>query len=127
VQGDIHALPFADGELAGAWNLGVLEHFPAEEGRAILRELGRVLRPGACAVLFWPPSFGLSRLVLAPVEWVRSRPGRRFRFFPDEVNRMRSFAHARATLQGAGLEVAAVDFSWRDLFIHLVAVGRRRA
>lgn len=126
--GDIRALPFRDGSLAGIWNLGVMEHFPAEQGRAILQEFRRALRPGACALLFWPPELGSSRLVLAPVEWLRSRwSGRPFHFFPDEVNRLRSLRHARETLRAAGLEPAAVALSPRDAFIHITAVGRRPA
>ncbi|MEA2694138.1 MAG: hypothetical protein QOJ16_3525 [Acidobacteriota bacterium] len=128
VRGDIHALPFRDGSLAGIWNLGVMEHFPPAEGQAILRETARALGPGACAVLFWPPELGLSRLVLAPVEWLRScLSGRPFRFFPDEVNRLTSRRHARETLAAAGLEPVAADFTPRDAFIHIVAVGRKPA
>jgi SAM-dependent methyltransferase len=127
VRADIRALPFRDGALAGVWNLGVMEHFAPEDGRAILHEFRRVLAPGACAVLFWPPEFGLSRLVLAPIETLRSRPGRPFRFFPDEVNRLRSRRHARDTLRAGGFEPVAVDFTARDGFIHLVAVGRKPA
>jgi SAM-dependent methyltransferase len=126
LRADIHALPFRDDSLAGIWNLGVMEHFPPEEGQAILRELLRVLRPGACVLLFWPPEFGSSRLALAPIEWVRSRTkGEPFHFFPDEVNRLRSFRHARETLIEAGFEPEAVDFTPRDAFIHVVAVGRK--
>lgn len=128
VRGDIRFLPFRDGAVAGIWNLGVMEHFPAAQGRAILDEFRRVLAPGARALLFWPPEFGLSRLVLAPVEWVRSRArGRPFHFFPDEVNRLRSRRHGRETLRGAALEPEAVDFTPRDAFIHLVAIGRKPA
>lgn len=126
IRGDIRRLPFAEGSLAGIWSLGVLEHFDAEAGRRVLEEFRRVLRPGAVALLFWPPEYGASRWVLAPIEWVRSRwSGRTFRFFPDEVNRLRSKAQARATLASAGLEAAAVDFTARDAFIHLVVVARK--
>jgi SAM-dependent methyltransferase len=125
-SGDLRALPFRDGSLSGLWNLGVMEHFPQEEGVAILREIRRVLRPGAVAVLFWPPQFGSSRWVLAPVEWLRSRlRGRPFQFFPDEVNRLRSRRHAREMLAAAGLDPLALDFSLRDCLIHLVVVARR--
>ena len=127
LRGDIRALPFRAGSVAGIWSLGVMEHFHPGEGRAILEEFRRALRPGCYAVLFWPPAFGLSRLVLAPLEWLRSRPGRRFRFFPDEVNRLRSRRHARHTLREAGLEPVAADLTPRDAFIHLVAVGRKPA
>jgi SAM-dependent methyltransferase len=128
VRGDIHALPFRDGALAGIWNLGVMEHFPPAEGKQILEEARRALRPGACALLFWPPEHGASRWVLAPIEWLRSRlSSETFHFFPDEVNRLRSRRHARETLEQAGFEAAAVDFTPRDSFIHIVAVGRKPA
>lgn len=126
VQGDLERLPFGAATVDGAWNLGVLEHFEEEKGIRILAELRRVLKPGGVAVLFWPPEFGSSRLVLAPIEAFRSRTsGRPFLFFPDEVNRLRSKAHARQVLAAAGLEPVAVDFSPRAAFIHVVVVARR--
>lgn len=128
VGGDIRALPFRDGSLSGLWNLGVMEHFPKEDGVAILREFRRVLAPGRTAVLFWPPEFGSSRWVLAPIEWAKTRRrGRPFHFFPDEVNRLRSRRHAREMLEAAGLEPVALDFTLRDCLIHLIVVARRPA
>ncbi|HKI06220.1 MAG TPA: class I SAM-dependent methyltransferase [Thermoanaerobaculia bacterium] len=128
VGGDIRRLPFADGSVAGVWNLGVMEHFPQEEGIAILREFRRVLRPQGVAVLFWPPEFGSSRWLLAPVEWMRTRlQGRPFHFFPDEVNRLRSRRHAREMLKAAGFEPVAIDFTLWDCLIHLVVVARKPA
>ncbi|HSB36127.1 MAG TPA: hypothetical protein VLH41_04585, partial [Thermoanaerobaculia bacterium] len=107
---------------------GVMEHFEASAGRLVLEEFRRVLKPGATAILFWPPEFGASRLVLAPVEalvsFLRKTP---FRFFPDEVNRLRSRGQARQLLLEAGFEAAAVDVTPRDLFIHLVVVARKPA
>lgn len=125
LQGDLFRLPFRDGTVAGLWNLGVMEHFPKEEGRALLFEFARVLRPGGVALLFWPPEFGSSRLVLAPIEALRSRAGAPFRFFPDEVNRLRSRAHGIAMLEGTGLEPVVLSFGLRTLFIHLVVVARK--
>lgn len=125
LQGDLFRLPFRDASVAGLWNLGVMEHFPPEEGRVLLREFARVLRPGGFALLFWPPEFGASRFLLAPIEALRSRHGAPFHFFPDEVNRLRSRAHAVAMLEGTGLEPAALSFGPRDLFIHLVVVARK--
>jgi SAM-dependent methyltransferase len=126
LQGDIFRLPFRDGSVAGIWNLGVMEHFDAEATREILLEFRRVLAPGGHGILFWPPEFGSSRWVLGPIERWRSRKGRpRFRFFPDEVNRLRSKRQARQALAEAGLEAPAIDFTPRDAFIHMVAVARR--
>jgi SAM-dependent methyltransferase len=125
LQGDLFRLPFQGGTVAGLWNLGVMEHFSREEGRVLLREFARVLKPGGVALLFWPPEFGSSRLLLAPIEALRSRPGAPFRFFPDEVNRLRSRSHAAAMLEGTGLDPLALSFGPRDLFIHLVVVARK--
>jgi SAM-dependent methyltransferase len=126
VCADARALPFCDGSLAGVWNLGVLEHFPPPENHRMLEEFRRVLEPGAKAIVFWPPAFGSSRLVLGPIEWVRNL-GRKqaFRFFPDEINRLARRRDAREALLAAGLEPVTVDFSPRDAFIHVVVVGRR--
>jgi SAM-dependent methyltransferase len=126
VQCDIAHLPFRDGALAGVWNLGVMEHFLPAHGQEILREITRALRPGGTALFFWPPAVGSSRLVLGPIEWLRSLlTGERFEFFPAEVNRLRSFRQARAMLRGGALEPAAVHFSLQDLFIHFIVVGRK--
>lgn len=126
VCADARALPFRPGSLAGIWNLGVVEHFEPDVVDTMLREFRRAMRPGANAVLFWPPRFGSSRLVLGPLEWLRSR-GRDtpFRFFPDEVNRVASKRDAAEAMRRAGLEPVTVDFTPRDAFIHVVAVGRR--
>lgn len=128
LQGDITRLPLRDASLGGLWNLGVMEHFDEATGVRILSEFRRVLRPGAHAVLFWPPEFGSSRLVLGPIEAARSRlRGAPFRFFPDEINRLASLSHARRLLAASGLEPVRIDFSARDLFIHVVVVARRPA
>ncbi len=127
VCADIRHLPLRDGSIDGIWNLGVMEHFEASDGLKILIEFERILRADGTAVLFWPPTFGLSRWILAPFEWLRSRLSRReFRFFPDEVNRLRSRQQAWQSLRAADLEPLEVKFSARAAFCHLVVVARRR-
>jgi SAM-dependent methyltransferase len=126
VVADLRRLPFRDGSVAGSWNLGVMEHFEQADGIAILRELRRVLSHEGTAILFWPPEFGSSRWLLGPIEAWRSRGSRpRFRFFPDEVNRLRSRHHARDILMAAGFAPLAAAFNLWDCLIHLVVVGRR--
>jgi SAM-dependent methyltransferase len=126
VQADIRRLPFRDGSISGIWNLGVMEHFEEDQGRAILAEFHRVLKPGHAVLLFWPPDFSSTRWILAPIErlvsWWRARP---FRVFPDEVNRLRSRRHALETVAAAGFEPIAADFTLRDWFIHIILVGRK--
>ena len=127
VCADVRRLPFRDGALAGIWNLGVMEHFDPHQGRQILDGFRRALRPkDGILLLFWPPTYGLSRWVLAPFEWLLGRyQGREFRFFPDEVNRLPSRAAARQCLAAAQLAPVRIDFTPRDGFNHLIVVARK--
>ena len=128
VLADGARLPFRDASVAGIWNLGVMEHFLPATARAILGEFRRVLQPRCRAVMFWPPEFGSSRLVLAPIEWATSLLRRRtFRFFPDEVNRLATRRGARELLADAGLAPVAEHFTSVDAFIHVVVVAERPA
>ena len=82
-----------------------------------------------CLVLFTALGSGLqsqAAWALAPFEWVRRRLSRReFRFFPDEVNRLRSKRQVRQLLETACLGCLGVEFSPRAAFCHLVVVARR--
>jgi SAM-dependent methyltransferase len=60
--GDVHALPFADGSMAGYLSFGVLEHFEHGMGPA-LKEAWRILRPGGALVLTIPYPNVINRLV----------------------------------------------------------------
>ena len=77
VGGDIRALPFRDGSLSGLWNLGVMEHFPKEDGIAILREFRRVTRPGGTLVIceFSSPTWTPFRTVYTEY-LMKALPGR---------------------------------------------------
>ena len=126
VQADIFQLPMRSGSIDGIWNLGVMEHFDGRDSHRILLEFHRVLRPGGRIVLFWPPTFGLSRWVLAPFEktigaWRRQR----FQFFPDEVNRLGSKRAGRQAVAAAGFTPITVDFSLLACLCHLVVVASK--
>lgn len=123
VQASILALPFADDTFDGIYNLGVMEHFPEQEIRMILGEFARTTKPGARIVLFWPPEFGLSVLVLKFVHFVLNRVlGRNVRLHPDEITRIRSKRHARATCEIAGLKMVDYYFGPKDMFTHSIIV-----
>ncbi|MGH9613960.1 MAG: glycosyltransferase [Bryobacteraceae bacterium] len=125
VCADICRLPLQSASIDGIWNLGVMEHFSAPEFMQALQEFRRVLKPGGIVVLFWPAEANASRWVLAPVEWLRSViAGTQFRFFHDEVNRLKSRRQAADILTSAGFDPLEVDFSIRTFFIHMVVIGR---
>lgn len=62
--GDVRALPYADGSIAGYLSMGVVEHFDEKEREVILREAARCLRPGGIAVIT-VPHFSLARTMRA--------------------------------------------------------------
>lgn len=54
IGADVRALPLRDGVMTGCFSSGVLEHFPADEQRAILAEMARVTRPGGSVAVVTP-------------------------------------------------------------------------
>jgi len=126
VCADICRLPLQPASIDGIWNLGVMEHFSTPELMQALREFRGVLKPGGIVVLFWPAEANASRWVLAPVEWLRSAiAGKQFRFFPDEISRLKSRGEGADILKSAGFDPLEVDFSIRTFFIHMVVIGRK--
>ena len=128
VQGDIRALPFSDGSVAGIWNLGVMEHFSDVELQRVLGEFNRVLEAKGRILLFWPPWYALHEIVLNSLAWLaRVFLGRNIEFFPDEVNLYSSRRWVARILDGAGFDLVKTSFGWRDLFSYVVVVACKRS
>jgi SAM-dependent methyltransferase len=113
VLSDIRNLPFRDQSLDGLWNLGVMEHFSADDQLLILREFQRVLKPGARMLLWWPPPYGLDHMIL---RW--------FGLFPDEPGRLNR-QDVNVVVQATGFDVLSVDFPISDGFTELVLIAER--
>jgi dolichol-phosphate mannosyltransferase len=128
LQGDIRKLPLPDAAVDGVYNLGVMEHFTESEIVEILREFRRVLRPGGKIVLFWPPFFGPTVLLLAAVHFVLNRVLRRgIKLHPDEISRAGLPWSMRRLLAKGGFSLERYSFGPRDLFTHVVVVAGRAA
>ncbi len=115
VLADLRELPFRDQSLDGLWNLGVMEHFSADEQLQILREFHRVLKPGGRMLLWWPPPYGLDHLVF---RWFGG-------LFPAEPGRLNR-AEVSGIAQAAGFDVLEVDFPITDALTELVLIAERR-
>lgn len=126
LRGDLFGIPVADGAFAGVYNMGVMEHFADGEIDLLLAEFRRVLRPGGCAVLFWPPEFGLTVRVLKAVHFVLNDVlGRNVHLHPAEPSRLRSRRQIDERLRRHGFSLAGFHFGPSDLFTHAVVVARR--
>lgn len=127
VLGSLFEIPRADASLDGIYNLGVMEHFSASEIHKALLEFKRVLRPDGKIVLFWPPEFGFSGLVFKAAYFILNDVLKKnVKFSPDEISQLRSRDHAKSLLEPAGFELLEYYFGWRDLFVQVVLVARKK-
>jgi SAM-dependent methyltransferase len=124
---DIFRLPFRDNALDGIWNVGVMEHFLHPDIDRIMRELHRVLQPGATLILLWPATDSLPQKGLRLVERVANtwRRGTPLRFHPDEISQLRSSDEGRDVLRRNGFETVTVDWGFRSLMAFKTVVGRK--
>ena len=124
MHGSIFDIPLDEGRMDGVYNLGVMEHFTEAEIELALREFRRVLKSGGKVMFFWPPSFGLSVLVLDSVHFLLNRIlGMRVKLHPDEVTRVRSKEHVRGLLERGGFRLIQYYFGPKDLFTHAIVVA----
>jgi ubiquinone/menaquinone biosynthesis C-methylase UbiE len=127
VRASVFELPFPDGSFDGAYNLGVIEHFTADEIQQMLGEMRRVVKPDGKIVIFWPHHFGSSVNVLRVVHFLAHRVLRKnLQLHPPEISLVRSRNHAERVLAAAGLRHVDYSFSIRDGFVQAVVVARRQ-
>jgi SAM-dependent methyltransferase len=87
IVGDAHAMPMDDDRFDAALAISVLEH--VEDPYQVVREMYRVLKPGAPVLAWIPFTFGVHG-------------------FPEDVSRFTTFG-MRRLFERAGFEVVRVD------------------
>src|SRR3989344_7813448 len=120
---DIPAIPST---FSGAYNMGVMEHFTEDEDIKILEELRRVLRQNGKIVLFWPPKFGISVIVLNSTHFIlNSVLGRNIRLHPKEISLIHSKKQVDQILKKAGFKLTKFYFGPLDFFTHCIIVAKK--
>lgn len=110
----------------GAYNLGVMEHFPEPEIVRIIQNMMSVIHSEGKLVIFWPLANALSVKFLAGWHRLLNRNARsRTQLHPPEVSLIRSKQQIDAIVRKAGFVLEKYDVSPADLFIQAVLVVRR--
>lgn len=126
IHGSIFDIPLEAEKIDGIHNLGVMEHFTETEIADILAEFHRVLKPHGRIVLFWPPKFGLSVMVLKFAHFILNRVMKKnVQLHPAEITHIVSRRHAAAILNRSGFALKDYSFGIGDLFTHAIVVGEK--
>jgi dolichol-phosphate mannosyltransferase len=126
ILGSIFDMPVADGSFDGIYNLGVMEHFSEDEIARILQEFNRVLKSGGKIVLFWPPEFGLSVMVLKLAHFILNQVLKKnISLHPAEITRVKSRQQIEGYLAQGGFRLNRYAFGIGDLFTYVVIVGEK--
>jgi len=125
VLGDIGALPFDDESFDGAWNIGVMEHFKADELVPVLREIYRVLKQNGVAVFFWPTWFGPITNAALVYDTLHAISGSKKTMFPKGYVFYWVKGQISAFAEKAGFKNCVVYLSTRDLFQNAVVIVRK--
>jgi dolichol-phosphate mannosyltransferase len=126
VKADLFVLDIEGAPFDGLYNLGVMEHFTWPEIDILLSNFRRVVKPNGLVVLFWPPEYGLSVMVLKAVHFLLNDVlGKNIALHPAEPSKVRSRKQVRDVLQNNGFQLEEFYFGPRDMFTHAIIVGRR--
>ena len=126
IEGNIFDTKFKNDSIDGIWNLGVMEHFTEKEIVKILNEFHRILKDDGYAILFWPPKFGSTQIVLSMFERVyNSFSRKKIKFFPDEVSVLKNKRHAKRIISQTKFKLVNTHFNIRDLFTYYVLVLKK--
>lgn len=125
LQADLFCLPFESDQFDVAFNLGVMEHFNDSEIIRALKELRRVAKSDGHVVLYWPPAWGPSVVVLHSVAHLMRVFGRsQVSLHPPEINLFRSKKKCTGLLAIAGLRAVKYSYGPGDFFTHMIVIAR---
>ena len=127
ILGDISSLGIKNEKLDGIYNLGVMEHFDDKSLDQILLEFHRVLKKKGIVILFWPPEYGLTVIILRGVHFFLNRVLRKnIHLHPPEPNLIKSKKFVKKLVENAGFTIREINFSIGDLFTQMVVVLEKK-
>lgn len=126
ILGDITSIAIKPDSIDGIYNLGVMEHFSDNEIQKILMEFHRVLRKDGVVILFWPPRYGLTVIVLKGIHFLlNSVLKKNIYLHPAEPSLIMSEEWVKRTVEDAGFGVQEINFGPADFFTYMVVVIKK--
>lgn len=126
IHGSIFDIPVHEQYYDGVFNLGVMEHFSEEEIVPILCEFNRVLKMGKFIIIFWPPAYGLSVIVLKQVHKILHKiSDEKIQLHPPEITYIVSKEQTINWLESSGFALDQFYFGIRDFFTYQVIVAKK--
>ena len=111
IQGTIFSIPIKNSSFDGIYHLGVMEHFSLNEIKQILSEFQRILKNDGKMIVFWPPKFGLSVIVLNLIHLILNKILRlNIKLHPDEITLIKSKKHAQNIFSQSNFKI--IDYSF---------------
>ncbi|MBN18075.1 MAG: hypothetical protein CL758_01125 [Chloroflexi bacterium] len=126
IQGTIFSIPIKSSSLDGIYHLGVMEHFSLDEIKQILPEFQRILKNEGKMIVFWPPKFGLSVIVLNTIHLILNKILRlNIKLHPDEITLIKSRKHAQNIFSQSNFKIIEYSFGFYDFFTYCMLVVQK--
>jgi len=123
ILGNILSIGIKNETLDGIYNLGVMEHFNENEIDIILHEFHRILKKNGVILIFWPPKYGLTVIVLRLGHiFLNSVLRKNIQLHPPEPSLITSRIHIEKIVRKAGFNLIEINFSPADAYTYMVVV-----
>ncbi len=126
IQNDIRRMDLENNSIDGIFSLGVMEHFDETDIVLILHEFKRVLKINGKIVLFWPPKFGSSVLILRVWHYIMNTIlHKNIKLHPNEISLLNSKEQVIGFANQTGLSLVEYHFGINDLYTQVVVVLKK--
>lgn len=127
ILGDITTIGIKDETIDGVYNLGVMEHFSEDKIHTIFREFHRIVKKNGIIVVFWPPKFGLTVIVLQFGHFLLNSILRKnVQLHPPEPSLIKSRAYVEQIVKHTGFNLKEINFSLADAYTYMVVVMEKK-
>lgn len=122
-KSDIFNMNLNKKKFDGIYNLGVIEHFNTKKFLELMMHFKIHLKKNGKIILFWPPKYGLSVIVLHVIHFIINKILKiKLKLHPDEPFKYESKKKVEKILQPIGLRITNTHFNFKDAFTYKIIV-----